>query len=162
MKAIIIYQDFASGAWANAALRRWAQSPDVNVEWQISPWRVDMLKFPPTAAEAMADAVDAHLILFACRQAQPLPFWLQHWLDQWADHRQITEAAITVLGHGNAGMLPATALSDLWKFALGHGLNLIVEEPVEPASHPQLVIGTKPQPFLFEPLAFRQKTKMAA
>jgi len=81
MKALIVYQDFAFALQANAALQHAVQYSDVWVQWNIRPWRVDLLKFPPSADEALADAADAHLIVFGSRCAQSFPFWLQEWLE---------------------------------------------------------------------------------
>src|SRR5580692_4901818 len=96
MKALIIYDNLSSFAKANAALQHSAQNADVNVLWSIRPWRVDMLKFPPTADEALTEAIDAHLIVFAGRCVQSLPFWLQDWLEQWAKYRRVEDAALGV------------------------------------------------------------------
>src|SRR5271154_5711262 len=65
MKALIIYDDFYSAIKANASLQHSADKADLAVRWNIRPWRVDMLKFPPTADEALTEALDAHLIVLA-------------------------------------------------------------------------------------------------
>src|SRR5271163_4397673 len=96
MKALVIYEDFACAERANAALQYSAQNADVSVQWNIRPWRVDMLKFPPAAEEALTEAMDAHLIVFVGRRAQSLSFWLQDWLEHWAKYRQIKDAALAV------------------------------------------------------------------
>ena len=128
MKAIIIYKDFASAAKANAALQNASHYPDVHVQWNIRPWRVDMLKFPPTATEALADATDAHLIVFAGDFARLFSHSLQDWLEQWARHRQIETAALALIGTGNAGNRPISAVGDLSQFVKRHGLNIIFDD----------------------------------
>jgi hypothetical protein len=128
MKALIIYDELSSFAKANAALQHSAQTTDVNVLWSIRPWRVDMLKFPPTADEALAEAIDAHLIVFAGRRAQSLPFWLQDWLEQWATYRRVEDAALAVMGTGNAEVPSAVTKSDLSQFARHRGLNVIFDD----------------------------------
>ena len=148
MKALIIYQNFASAAKANATLQDAARYPDVSVEWNIRPWRVDMLKFPPTAAEALVDATDAHLIVFAGDCARSFPHWLQDWLEQWAGCRQIETAGLAVFGIGNADKLSLTATSDLSKFAKHHGLSVIFDD--RPAvKH----VSPFPPEFLLDPMA---------
>src|SRR5271170_2880640 len=87
MKALIIYDDFYSALKANASLQHSAHKADLAVQWNIRPWRVDMLKFPPTADEALTEALDAHLIVFAGHSAQSLPFWLERWIEQWIKSR---------------------------------------------------------------------------
>src|SRR5271170_8072661 len=121
MKALVIYDDFVCAEKANAALQHSAQNANVRVQWNIRPWRVDMLKFPPTAEEALTEALDAHLIVFAGRRAQSLPFWLQRWLEHWAKCRQIHDAALAVFGDAEADILPASASLELAEFAEKRG-----------------------------------------
>jgi len=59
------------------------RSRDISVKWEIRPWRLNMLEFTPTADEAMSDAADAHLIVFAIRNTQSLPAWLMNWFERW-------------------------------------------------------------------------------
>jgi hypothetical protein len=125
MKALIIYDDFASAARASATLQQSAQSPAASVQWNIIPWRLDLLKFPPTAEEALTEALGAHLVVFAGPCAQWIPVWLQNWLDHWAKCRRISDAALAVFGAGNARVLAPLATSGLSGFAKRHGLSLI-------------------------------------
>lgn len=125
MKALIIYDNFFSAAKANTALQHSEQNADLVVQWSIRPWRVDMLKFPPTAEEALTEALDAHLIVFAGRIARSLPFWLQDWLEHWAKCRQIKDAALAVIGMEIEEPLSAAAKSDLSQFARRHDMNLL-------------------------------------
>jgi hypothetical protein len=127
MKALIIYQDFASATKANIALQHSAHHPEVHVQWNIRPWRVDMLKFPPTAAEALADATDAHLIVFAGCCNLSIPHCLQNWLDKWADCRQIEAAALAIFGSENSDELSASGALALSQFAKRHGLSVIFD-----------------------------------
>src|SRR5271169_4058538 len=100
MKALIIYDDFCSAFKANATLLHSAYKADFAVQWNIRPWRVDMLKFPPTADEALTEALDAHLIVFAGQCGQSFPFWLERWVEQWAKHRRVKNAALAVVNEG--------------------------------------------------------------
>lgn len=133
MKALMIYEDFTSAAKASAALHHSAQQyaaqdPEVLVQWKILPWRLDMLKFPPTAAEALAEAVDAHLIIFVGHSAQAIPGWLRTWLEQWAEHRHVADAALAVMGDGHTGTLSTAAIPELFQFARRHGLSVILDD----------------------------------
>jgi hypothetical protein len=127
MKTLIIYQDFAFAVKANAALQHAAQYSDIRVQWNIRPWRVDLLKFPLAAEEALADALDAHLIVFGSRCAHSFPFWLENWLEQWAKCRQIKDVALAVIHEDSADPLPALATTGLSYFATRHGLNFIFD-----------------------------------
>ena len=128
MKALIIYQKFASAAAVSSALQHAAQHADASMQWIIRPWRVDLLKFPPGAEKALADAVDAHLIVFAGGLEHSLPFWLRHWLDDWTQRRQIRDAGLAVFSEGIADALSVSATLDLLDFATCHGLDFIFAE----------------------------------
>jgi hypothetical protein len=128
MKALIIYQNLASATKVNLALQRAAQHADTSVQWIIRPWRVDLLKFPPSAEEALVDAADTHLIVFAGGIRHSLPFWLQHWLESWAQRRQIENAALAVSCEGIADALSISATQELLDFATCHGLDFIFDD----------------------------------
>jgi hypothetical protein len=128
MKALIIYDDFYSAIKANATLQHSAHKADFAVQWNIRPWRVDLLKFPPTADEALTEALDAHLVVFASHSAQSLPFWLERWLEQWVKHRRIKDAALAVVSVGNSAALSSgSANPDLSQFARRHDLSVIFD-----------------------------------
>ena len=131
MNALLIYQDLASAARANTALQRSARRADVGVQWNIRRWRVDLLKFPPAAEEALTDAADAHLIVFAGRCAQSFPFWLEQWLEHWAKCRRIEDPALAVFGEGSAGAPAISVTLELSQFATRHGLNFICDDTME-------------------------------
>ena len=134
MKALIIYDDFHSAAEANATLQHSAHRADLAVQWNIRPWRVDLLKFPPTADEALTEALDAHLIVFAGHSAQSLPFWLERWLEQWAKYRRIKDAALAVVGAGSSEALAsASAKPDLSQFARRHDLSVFIDGNIRSA-----------------------------
>jgi hypothetical protein len=126
MKALIIYDDFFSAKMANAILHHLRISA-VKVHWIIKPWRVDMLRWPITAAEALTEAKDAHLIILAGCCSQSLPFWLQNWLDNWVKISQVEGAALAVLFAKNRDAI-AMSQSDLSQFADNHGLSIITDD----------------------------------
>jgi hypothetical protein len=131
MKALIIYDDYYSAVKANATLQHSAHKADCAVQWNIRPWRVDMLKFPPTADEALTEALDAHLIVFAGHSAQALPFWLEGWLEQWAKYRRIKDAALAVVNAGSPKTLSlASAKPDSSQFAKRHDLSVIIDDNI--------------------------------
>ncbi len=131
MKVVIIYDNIASVMEANSSLRHSAKHLDINVQWSIRPWQVDVLKFPPSADESLADAMDAHLIVLAGRCAQTFPFWLQDWLENWAKCRQIKDAALAVVSGGNPE-LPSSPQPYLSQLARRHGLSIIFDDRSTP------------------------------
>jgi hypothetical protein len=84
MKALVIYDDLAVAAEANAILQRATHHPNAAMHWNLRAWRLDMLKSRPTAVEALTDAADAHLIVIGLRRTPSLPAWLIDWLKRWA------------------------------------------------------------------------------
>jgi hypothetical protein len=128
MKAIIIYDNFAFAAKANEMLQRAANQADATMRWNIKTWRVDALDLRGSAEEALRDAQDAHLIVFAGHRAQALPSWLLHWLERWVASRQITGAAFAVMGGSNGDTLSLPAMPELSSFARRHGLDFIVDD----------------------------------
>ena len=128
MKALIFYQNLASAGKVSSALQRAAQHADASIEWIIRPWRMNLLKFPPGAKEALADAMDTHLIVFAGGIEHSLPFWLRHWLEHWTQCRQIGNAALAVCSEGIADALSISATLELSHFATRHGLDFIFDD----------------------------------
>jgi hypothetical protein len=130
MKALILYQDFAFAVKANEVLQHSAEYSEFRVQWNIRPWRVDLLKFPPAAEEAQADAADAHLIVFGSRCALSFPFWLEDWLEQWAKCRQIEDAALALIHEDSGDSLSIPPTPGLSHFANHYGLNIIFDASI--------------------------------
>lgn len=125
IKVTIIYDEFSSAAKASVALRRVAYRAHADEQLDINTCRVDMLKLPDAAEEALMEAADAHLIVFAGGFVQRLTPWLQAWLERWAVCRQVREVALAITGNENAGAPPELAAPELFQFAQKHGLNFI-------------------------------------
>jgi len=123
MKALIVYSDFASAENASAKLRIVGASGDVRVRWIIKCWQVSVLKEPGPFENALVDAADAHLILFAERNSESIPTWICDWLKRWAGLRQILDAGLAVIGDGTSLELPGN--SELSLLAQQLGLNFI-------------------------------------
>ena len=134
MNALIIYDDFAKTVKANAALQQSARYSDVRVQWNITLWRVDMLKCPSAAETALTEAIDTHLIVFVGRCAQSLPSWLGHWLEHWAKCRQIEDVALAVSCEGGPDALSPPTSLELSQFALRHGLAVVFDDGLAFAS----------------------------
>jgi hypothetical protein len=127
IKALVIYDDLAIAAEAIAALQHATYHTDAAVQWNLRPWRIDMLKFLPAADEALSDGADAHLIVFAIRRTSRLPVWLIEWLEQWAALRHTPDAALAIIGDGNAKTSSSQATVELCQFARRCGLSVICE-----------------------------------
>jgi len=128
MNAVVLYDTVDFAAKANAMLERAAHWTDETTHWSVKPWRVDMLKLPPAAEAALAEAAEAHLVVLELRQVQLVLPWLVDWLEQWAACRQVQDAALAVWDGGNAALRPARATPEWSQFAGRHGLSLIFKD----------------------------------
>ena len=128
IKALLIYDDFASAVKANTALQRVAEQADLTVLWNIRPWCVDVLRLLPAADKALNEALDAHLIVFAGNRAQSNPSWLQRWLEQWAACRSISDAALAVIADGGQQTFSSAVSAGLTEFARRHKLEIIFND----------------------------------
>jgi hypothetical protein len=141
MKALVIYDDLPIAAVAIAALQHAAYHLSAAMQWNLKPWRIDMLKFLPAADEALSDGADAHLIVIAVRRTPSLPAWLIDWLERWAALRHTPDAAVTIISDGNATVSLAQATVELSQFALRNGLNVICGDCHETDSRPAFLHG---------------------
>ena len=128
MKALIIYDNIASALKANNLLRNTANRTGVRFDWEINLWHVNMLRFESVANEALREATDAGLIVFAIRRTHALPVWLIDWLEQWATLRHTPDAALAVIRDVNAKATLAQAIFDLSQFARRYGLSIIGDD----------------------------------
>ena len=142
MNAVIIYDRFDFAAKAKAMLERAAHGTGEATHWSVKPWRVDMLKLPPAAEAALAEAAEAHLIVLALRQVQSFFPWLADWLERWATCRQVQEAALAVWDSENADTRPVRATPELSQFAGRHGLSLLFDEARRSRTNPRCLRAT--------------------
>jgi len=140
MKALIIYDDFAAAARAGAALQHATWSANVSTDWDIRPWRTDVLRVASAADEALIEAIDADLIVFAGSGAYSLPRWLKEWLKRWVRRRVIEDVALAVIRDVNSGTLAVPAIRQLCRFAAHHGLSFILEKETSPKSQPLSIL----------------------
>jgi hypothetical protein len=125
MKALIIYDNFADAAKARASFQRATHRANVNAHCDIKPWRVDVLRVPSAANEALMEAADADLILFAGSRAYSLPAWLEEWLDCWVTRREVEDVALGAIRDGAGEDVAALEAPKLSRFAERHGLSFI-------------------------------------
>src|SRR5258708_14984527 len=100
MKAVIICDDLALFAKANATLQRLGCRPEVNVHWTIKSWPANAFDQAAAVERAIIEAADAHLIVIPAWLAHSLPFFLRDWLERWATLRLVRDAALAIIGDG--------------------------------------------------------------
>lgn len=97
LKAAIIYDDFDFAARTAALLQGAAVRADEALHWDLRPWRLDLLTSSSLAAAAHDETVDADLIVVALCKTHLLRDEVLGWLEHWASHRRVGDAAILVL-----------------------------------------------------------------
>lgn len=123
LNAVIIYDTLDLAVMAKVMLER--GRADEPTHWNVKPWRVDMLKLPPAADVALAEAAEARLMLLAVLQVQSFLPWLLDWLEQWAACRQVKETGLAVWDGGTFAHARPERHPELSQFARRHGLTWI-------------------------------------
>jgi len=128
LNAVILYDDSAIAAKANAMLETAAIRADEATLWSVKPWRFDLLRVPAGAEAALKDANEAHLMVLAVRSQAALPGRVVNWLEAWAGRRQVADAALAVIDGEGGETVPATPEAELRHLARRHGLCFILGE----------------------------------
>jgi hypothetical protein len=127
MKAVIICDDIAFAAKADATLRRTGGRDDIQIQWVVKYWPASALHGTALAEKALVEALDAHLIVLPAQDAEFVPSWLVDWLNRWAEQRQIQDAALGFLSDSNATARTQSVCPELSILIQGHGLNIIMD-----------------------------------
>lgn len=146
MKALIVYDNFAFAAKATTTLQRVGLRVNVRVTWIIKPWQVNILRERAPAQNALFDAADAHLVVFAGPRAESTPSWIRDWLEQWASIRQIEGAAIAVIGVGFGTGFAESAPADLSQFVQQHGIDFVTGFATLPIQSARLPVLSSCEP----------------
>ena len=97
LKAAIIYDDFDLAARTAALLERAAARSDEAMQWDIEPWRLDLLQPSALGDAALIETADADLVAVALDWTHLPPDSLLDWLERWAERRKVRDAALLVL-----------------------------------------------------------------
>ncbi|MGA2747839.1 MAG: hypothetical protein ABSG59_03605 [Verrucomicrobiota bacterium] len=122
----LAYDTAETGRSALALLDHVAADLKRAVALHASLWRFDLMTLSESAPQAAADAADADVMLVAFGANDPVPATLFQWLVNWAEHRQIKDAALGVLPTGAATRQTGVAtIASLRRLAQRHGLGFI-------------------------------------
>ena len=129
LKATVIYDQFEFATRATALLERVAARVHEAVKWDVTPWRLDLLKSSALAEAALAEAAEADLLVFALSRTPAPPAEFTVWLEDWGIHRRIDDPAVMLLNPGERAA--ATPLwHELKHFAARHGLAFLSSQDV--------------------------------
>jgi hypothetical protein len=135
LKAVIIYDDFDAAARATLLLERVARRAGEGIKWDIKPWRCDVLKQPTLAALTIAVAANADIIVLTVQRTQAPPTGLLDWLNNWAKHRRIEDAAVLLLHTDTAGHL-SKAWDEIQALVAGRNLTYLGSHKVPTTGSP--------------------------
>src|SRR5262245_1049160 len=124
MKAVIVYDHVVFAARVGSVLRRVGGRAGVQVEWATRCWPVKALNDSVLAKKALLESQDAHLVVLPARYARAVPTRLFNWLEEWAERREIGDAALGFTAEPGANP-PQPVCSELYIFIRQHGLHLI-------------------------------------
>ena len=86
--------------------------------------RLDTLGQPPSSNESRTNAADADILILALETAARLQTELVDWLEKWAAHRNVADAALGVFTTGQ-GPIHLPTIELLRQFTERHGLALL-------------------------------------
>jgi len=125
MKVFVIYDSFALACKANVELQRAAINIGGAFQWNICPCPTRTILEEATASQALAEAQDAHLLLFALDDSTPFSNRIETWLEGWALSRTVADSAIGILSNSN-DIRKLRAYIGLLDFAERRGLGLVL------------------------------------
>lgn len=139
MTALILHDDFALAAKAEAVLQRAIICADEAVRWTVNSVPISALGQLAAAERILLEASDAHLIVFAGKFAQLLPRCVGQWLEQWAQMRRVPDAGLAVMDNERQSSFGDVA-PELLRFTSKHQLTFIIDESTVPAKRAKLSI----------------------
>jgi len=126
-EAVIIFDDSQLAAKASAILASAADGSDDGVYWNVRLWRLDLIEGSSAAVAAPGEAADAHLMVLALLPTERPFARLREWLETWAAHRLVEDAALVLFGNASSDQFSDSAISELSEFSDRHGLTLVYD-----------------------------------
>lgn len=128
LKAFLLYDDFTLARRAKWRLEE-AAAHCGESDCIVLPWRADLLDDPALADAALADALDAELMLLALGHTVFLPATVQRWIEVWAVSRTVPDAALALLTPPKASSAAMLLGAELEALARRHGLTWLPSLP---------------------------------
>jgi hypothetical protein len=125
MNAVIIYDDLDLAGKVRAVLQSAASMAHASVLWHINVWRLDQLLSNSAEVMVLEDTAAAHLIVLAVRGRTAALDRLLEWMDKWAGHRTVQEAALAVFEEEGAKADSPQIADEFSRFAEHHGLGFV-------------------------------------
>ncbi|MCS7089826.1 MAG: hypothetical protein RMN51_01060 [Verrucomicrobiota bacterium] len=122
IKAFLLYDDAAWASMAKVLLEQVVQQCEESGV-SVIPWRADLLSPTGFADAALAEALDAPLMVIALARTGFLPMKLLDWLEVWAGCRTVPDAAMGLITSSNLRVSAPLIRSELEALAHRHGIS---------------------------------------
>jgi hypothetical protein len=93
----LVYQDLPTGLHAKKFLNHLLEHCELESEFQLNLWKLDLFHLPEIYEQAVIEASEAGLVLMSLRGDLGLAPETENWLMQWIDRRGDEECALAVL-----------------------------------------------------------------
>jgi len=135
LRALILYDERKSGFRAKEVFDRLTGRSDGHLRFDLALYRFDLLARRSAAAEALAEASRADLLVVALRHQQPLPRTVGAWLETWAgSHARGHQALVGLPDRGPVNPSRQTpAVAALRACAARHGVTFLCPWDVDTA-----------------------------
>jgi len=97
LEVAVLYEDSATRDRALQVCDHLALELEDEVKLEFTWWRLDFLTDGRVAWEATESAIRAGMMVFALHLGNSLPATLLHWIESWADDREISDGAVVGL-----------------------------------------------------------------
>jgi len=145
---VAVYEDTGASARAMEVCQLLASKLGSEVELRSCLWQFDLLRNEPASHCAVAEAVEADLIIVAARQNAELREEVKQWVEAWVpEKRGQTAALVALLGQAGTGLVSTTQPhSYLKEAATRAGMDFFLRELPGAHDHAAGPTGQRPAP----------------
>jgi hypothetical protein len=162
METVILYDDIAFAEKAYATLLRVGGKDEVGIDWVVKFWPAKALKDASLADKALAESLNAHLVVLPAHLAETPAHWLLSWLKRWTQQREFEEAALGIIAERGTDDLIRPISGELSQLILQGGLQLIADPGLNTEGTVEYsVTNSRPQEILL-PLTRLDTRELAA
>lgn len=114
IEVLLAYQDLRTGLRAREFLDHVLDGCQMQVEFSLTLWNLDMLHSPEIREQAVSDACAANLILLSLGGENGFEPQTEAWLNEWIARCGDEECALAVLIHSDVQGLHSVGHALLW------------------------------------------------
>jgi hypothetical protein len=134
LEVLLMYEDFGTGLRARRLLDGVVNSLDLEVDFRVNLWRLDLLREPALLQRATVEAAHADMVFLAVHGENELPAAVHLWLNRWLEHKGSEPCALAVVLDPASEEAPARsrAMEALNTVARLTGVDLFVQAAQPP------------------------------